>query len=93
MDVGGHRRILWLRPTSQPVNLIYRCRDAVLSLSLSLGCVSSWKSFPVDIFVLRDIYIYICVYIRDRCENYLLRTTLDLGRFRSIMQFYRVLSL
>lgn len=62
MDVGGHRRILWLRPTSQPVNLIYRCRDAVLSLSLSLGCVSSWKSFPVDISVLRDMYIYMCTF-------------------------------
>lgn len=33
------------------------------SLSLSLGCVSSWKSFPVDISVLRDIYI--CVHSRQ----------------------------
>lgn len=91
MDVGGHRRILWLRPTSQPVNLIYRCRDAVLSLSLL--DVSPLGNRSLLIYLSYAIYIYICVYIRDRCENYLLRTTLDLGRFRSIMQFYRVLSL
>lgn len=91
MDVGGHRRILWLRPTSQPVNLIYRCRDAVLSLSLSLLDVSPLGNRSLLIYLSYAIYIY--VYIRDRCENYLLRTTLDLGRFRSIMQFYRVLSL
>lgn len=64
MDVGGHRRILWLRPTSQPVNLIYRCRDAVLSLSLSLLDVSPLGNRSLLIYLSYAIYIYMCVHSR-----------------------------
>lgn len=62
MDVGGHRRILWLRPTSQPVNLIYRCRDAVLSLSLSLLDVSPLGNRSLLIYLSYAIYIYMCTF-------------------------------